>query len=127
MERLYLQFSCLWHCCLQEQHDQLQRQFQQAIAREADVRSSLETYKTEHMQLLAANAQLVGKCQELNKKVQVRFRSSYCAHVHINAIERLWLLLLSVVNYLQYQSAHAMIGACRQPQHLSAHKSDTSL
>jgi signal transduction protein with GAF and PtsI domain len=56
---------------LQEQHDQLQRQQQQAVAREAELRASLDTYKTEHMQLLTANAQLVEKCQSLNKRVQV--------------------------------------------------------
>jgi hypothetical protein len=59
---------------LQEQHDQLQRQQQQAVAREAELRASLDTYKTEHMQLLNANAQLVEKCQTLNKRVQVRIR-----------------------------------------------------
>lgn len=57
---------------LQEHYDQLQRQLQQAIARESELRASLDTYKTEHMQLLTANSQLVEKCQELSKKVQVR-------------------------------------------------------
>lgn len=56
---------------LQEQHDQLQRQLQQEFARESELRASLDTYKVEHMQLLAANAQLVEKFQDLNNKLQV--------------------------------------------------------
>lgn len=56
---------------MQEQYDQLQRQMQQAIAREGELRTGLDTDKTEHMELLTANAQLVEKCQSLSKKVQV--------------------------------------------------------
>lgn len=58
-------------CGLQEQHDQLQRQQQHAVALEGELRASLDTYKTEHMQLLSANAQLVETCQNLNKRIQV--------------------------------------------------------
>lgn len=62
----------------QEQHDQLKRQLQQAVTREAELRGSLDTYKTEHMQLLTANAQLVEKCQGLNRRVQVSCTKDAC-------------------------------------------------
>lgn len=70
---------------MQEQHDQLQRQQQQAVAREGELRASLDTYKTEHMQLLNANAQLVEKCQTLNKRVQVRHCQTYGAPAYRRA------------------------------------------
>eukprot|EP00775_Hariotina_reticulata_P013679 gene13679-13801_t len=55
---------------LQEQYDKLQRQLLQATSREADAQAGLETYKAEHAQLLAANAQLLEQSQTLTKKVQ---------------------------------------------------------
>lgn len=56
----------------QEQYDQLQRQLQHTMSREAGLQAEVDAYKLEHTQLLTANAQLMEQCTGLNKEVQVR-------------------------------------------------------
>ncbi|WIA09082.1 hypothetical protein OEZ85_008495 [Tetradesmus obliquus] len=93
---------------LQEQHDQLQRQQQQAVAREGELRASLDTYKTEHMQLLNANAQLVEKCQSLNKRVQVLEISTREGNLAVGQLEETKKRLCSTQNQLDAMSdSHA--------------------
>ncbi|WIA29156.1 hypothetical protein OEZ86_011667 [Tetradesmus obliquus] len=93
---------------LQEQHDQLQRQQQQAVAREGELRASLDTYKTEHMQLLNANAQLVEKCQTLNKRVQVLEISTREGNLAVGQLEETKKRLCSTQNQLDAMSdSHA--------------------
>lgn len=48
------------------------KQLEQVVGREAETRSSLDGYKQEAGQLLAANAALMEQNQALSKRVQVR-------------------------------------------------------
>jgi hypothetical protein len=56
---------------LQEQYDQLQRQLQHAVAREAGLQAEVDANKLEQTQLLAANAQLMAQCTGLQREMQV--------------------------------------------------------
>ncbi|KAF6266602.1 hypothetical protein COO60DRAFT_5455 [Scenedesmus sp. NREL 46B-D3] len=89
---------------LQEQHDQLQRQQQHAVALEGELRASLDTYKTEHMQLLSANAQLVQTCQNLNKRIQVLEISTREGSLAVGQLEETKKRLCNTQNQLDAMS-----------------------